>query len=325
MTPRSRVVMVASVVWIAATQVPTGTAATADPRTGQGSRAATDCRYHPNAFDEGDDERGFEQSVFPRDDLFRPPTADPTEMRFFSSFGWAEFQPDLSREEGFDHFIQSVVGLGGTAGLWTRRREQSCDGVQVNIFGGAISTFAIDPLFLVNVDYYGGLSLSLKRDELSARLRVYHQSGHLGDDFLFENPGFPQEELSLEAVDVLGSVTGSWWRLYAGPGVVVRAKPTDLGRGMVRAGAEIRPERLELPIPSSRVTWAPVAATDLLSHQARDWGVTWSSKAGIAITTARHDRHLRFLVTFLDGYMPYGVFFDAHETTQLGLEAQFVY
>lgn len=286
---------------------------------------AEDCRYDRIAPQPEEKPNAFQHRAFPRDDVFRPLTADPLEMRFFGNFGWAEFEPGLGDSPDLDRTIYSLVGLGGKTGVWSYRETGSCDGIQLNIFGGAISMFALDPLILANIDYRGGIALTASRKPFAARLRLYHQSSHLGDDFLFEHPEFSERSLSFEAADLVGSITGGWWRLYGGPGALLRIDPADLGRLTMRAGIEIRPERLAFPGFGEGSMWTPVAATDVLSHQGRDWGATWSTKAGLALAGLEHRRRVRVLATLLYGYIPYGSFFDETQTAQAGLEAKFVY
>lgn len=284
-----------------------------------------DCRYSRRVATTVDTAEGFEHIGFPRDDVFRPLLAAPLEPRFSGTFGWAVFDPDLSRSNGFSHFIAAFVGLAGSAGFWSWRNWQTCDGIQINMFGGAFSQFALNPLYLLNVDYHGGLSATGSWGTFSARLRIYHQSSHLGDDFLLENPDFSAQNLSFEAADLVGSLFGSWWRIYAGGGWLLRVDPADLGRASFQLGAELRSEVWERPAPLPTMLWAPVMGTDLVSHQARNWGVTWNTKAGVELVGQQYRRRFRLVATYLFGFSPYGYFFREHQVSSPGLEVHFVY
>lgn len=288
-----------------------------------------DCRYSPRDLPtktpRGDLARSFEHLGFPRDDVFRPLLAAPTEPRFSGTFGWASYEPELSRGNGLSNFISIFVGLAGSAGLWTFRDRRFCDGVQLNIFGGAFSQFALNPLHLLNIDYQGGLAVTGSRGDFSARLRVYHQSSHLGDDFLIANPDFSTQTMSFEALDFVAAMVGSWWRIYAGGGWYVRVDPGELGRGSLRLGMELRSEVWERPAPFSNMHWAPLFGTDLLSHQARQWGLTSNTMMGAELVSQKNLRRFRVVATFLHGYTPYGYFFQDHRVTSPGLEVHFVY
>ncbi len=287
------------------------------------SQNPVDCRFVPTLTDDGDD-TDFDHLGFPRDDIFRPLLAASLEPRFYGDFGWSRFSPELSDGDIFDSFIYSLVGLGGSAGIWSWRNKRTCEGLQLNLFGSVNSLFAFNPLFLINVDYQGGVSATAKRGAFSGRLRIYHQSSHLGDDFLLEHPDFPAHDLSFETADAVASFHGDWGRLYLGGGYMLRVEPADLGRATLQAGAEFYPHNWQQAGPIPTMAWTPMAATDVLSHQARDWAVTSTTKLGVELV-GRQQRRARVLVTARHGYAPFGIFFDDHQVTSAGLEAQFIY
>ena len=57
-------------------------------------------------------------------------------------------------------------------------------------------------LSLINADYYVALPFTYINDRFSSRLRIYHQSSHLGDEFLLENSRVDRLNPSMEAVDL---------------------------------------------------------------------------------------------------------------------------
>lgn len=56
-------------------------------------------------------------------------------------------------------------------------------------------------LSLINADYYVALPFTYLSNQFSARFRVFHQSSHLGDEFLLENPRIKRLNPSMEAID----------------------------------------------------------------------------------------------------------------------------
>lgn len=56
-------------------------------------------------------------------------------------------------------------------------------------------------LSLINADYYVALPLTYIKDKLSARLRFFHESSHLGDEFLLETK-IKRVNPSMEGVDI---------------------------------------------------------------------------------------------------------------------------
>ncbi len=91
----------------------------------------------------------------------------------------------------------------------------------MSLLGGVFSQYNLDTPSddLINADYLVGPMLTLRRGRVSARLRLYHQSSHLGDEFILNKPGVDRINLSFEPFDGLVALTGRWWRLYVGGGL----------------------------------------------------------------------------------------------------------
>ena len=58
---------------------------------------------------------------------------------------------------------------------------------------------------LINADYFVGPILGYRHGDFSMLFRVYHQSSHLGDNYLYNNPGARHFELTYEKPDLLFS------------------------------------------------------------------------------------------------------------------------
>src|SRR5690606_23593515 len=112
-----------------------------------------------------------------------------------------------------------VVSAGGVFPLLERR--DACRAVQVALLGGVFSQFNLDAPSqeLVNSDFVVGFEATHRRGVVSARLRVYHQSSHLGDEFLLRNPEITRFDFGFQAVDGLLSLERGPWRAYGGAGV----------------------------------------------------------------------------------------------------------
>ena len=302
-------------------------AADAD-RTSTPRQGPFDCRYttHPVETDHAES-TGRRTTIFPPGDLFRPLLADRKEPRFYGGFHWVELNSPLADETDRRRFVSGIASTGETFGLWTRRTTDSCDGIQLNIYGAVFSQFRFDPVAMLNADYQIGFPLSLRRGPFSARVRLYHQSSHLGDQFLLENPAFERINLRYEGLDVLLSLDSTWWRIYAGAGVLLNVEPAELDRLVAQAGAELRLDDWAWTPFSPSVRWIPVAAVDVTSYQTRRWGPTISAMAGTELTTSHRDEHriqrVRLLVGLLYGYLPFGQFFDDRRLTSLGVETHF--
>ncbi|HYM89645.1 MAG TPA: DUF1207 domain-containing protein, partial [Nitrospiraceae bacterium] len=167
----------------------------ADPVSGD--RLDVDCRFNPNSVSHPEQEKTvWENVLLPDGDVFRPLMADPKQPQTF-----ATIQQTQVLESKTSNSIGSVA-LGENFGLWSRRKEGSCDGTQVGLLMGAFSQFNLfGPTELINTDFVIGVPVSWRSELVSARVRLYHQSSHLGDQFLLSRPGFNATELSFEEID----------------------------------------------------------------------------------------------------------------------------
>lgn len=297
-----RLLPVAAVLLLAAPAVARGEA---------GDRRADghDCRYL--ATEDRPAARGagpFAGTPFPEDDLFRPLLADPKQPQFFASYQHVRF-----RDVGTS--IDAVfVGFGENFGLWALRQPTGCDGLQLGLSGGVFAQFNLDsPSFdLINADYVVGLPVTLRRGLVSARLRIYHQSSHVGDEFLLDNPGFNRVNLSFEELEGLVSVEHRWGRLYGGGGYLVHREPS-LDRGKLQWGLELRGPRWPSPVlrrALGEVLVTPVFGADFKAFDELGWTVNTSLAGGLEWSGPRTARRLRLLVTYLRGFNPYGQFFN---------------
>lgn len=273
-----------------------------------------DCRY-ARASSPGTE--GVQQALLPEDDLFRPLLADLKEPRFYGYARRVRFRTDPVPSGGREVITAGVVGLGTTMGLWSRRRIGTCDGVQVGLQAGVFSQFNLSSpqKDLINSDFVVGIPLTLRQGGYSARLRLFHQSSHLGDEFLLNNPEVGRQDLSFEAVDALGSVAGAHWRAYAGGGYRFRTE-LDIDPASLQWGFEWRGE----PLAGNLV---PVFGADFQSFQEQEWAVTTSLAAGPELAIPGSNRRLRVLAVYLRGFLPFGQFFTSTRIENFGIGFQY--
>jgi hypothetical protein len=275
--------------------------------------ARDDCRYlttedRPAARGAG----RYEPGPFPPDDVFRPLLADPKQPQFFAAYQRLERRDlDVSIDAG-------SVGFGEYFGLWGYRREAGCDGLQVGVAGAVFAQFDLDAAStdLINADYLIGVPVTARRGFWSARLRAYHQSSHIGDEFLLGNPDFRRLNLSFEEVDALVSFERRWARLYAGGGALVNKEPSTLRPGKAQWGAEWRGPALRPPLRDvlekalGPLRLVPVAGADFKAFEELGWTVETSLAGGLEWSGERSARRLRLLATLFRGHNPYGQFFE---------------
>jgi hypothetical protein len=297
--------------------------ATGEPEEGGDGPAAgfeAPCRQAETADADG----RLQGEWFPGSAPFRPLIADAKEPRFVAGLGRTWFRPgELAGQNPTGNINAAYVGFGDSFGIrgW---RDARCNGLQVGIFGAVFSQFDLSSPAenLINSDFQVGIPLTWRAGRWSGRLRAYHQSSHLGDDFLLFNNHVRREVLSFEAIDALVAYSGRWWRLYGGPGVLIHSV-NDLAPLYAQAGAEMRAHFWRFGSDGSGA-FVPLAGADVFVLQERNWGPTITAKAGIEWhANDRSNRRLRMMLVFLEGFFPYSQYFDTDRMTNLGLELQF--
>lgn len=237
--------------------------------------------------------------VLPVGDVFRPLVADPKQPQFFISY--------IRMHTPAEHFSAASVGYGENFGLARWPGVEAGDGWQFNFFGGLFAQFNLDAPSsdLINADYTVGFSLTHRRGPYSARARLYHQSSHLGDEFLLSQPNVQRINLSIEATDAMASYEWDRWRVYGGAGYLIGRDPPDLKPGYAETGVEYRSPRFILNL--GRL----IAGYDLRAFQEESWKAAKSLKIGVELGEADPGRRrVRLLAEYYDGPSPFGQFFQ---------------
>jgi hypothetical protein len=176
-----------------------------------------------------------------------------------------------------------------------------------------------DTCELVNTDYFVGVPLTYAVDRWAYRLRIYHISGHLGDEFLVDHPRFlrKRKNPSYEAIDFFGSYQlSSGIRLYAGPGVVVHSDNSFKIKPLyIQYGTELRAFGRKFYF--HRLYGTPFFAMHLENWQQHHWsldstfklGYEWSKLQGVG-------RKVRIYIDYHQGFSYEGQFFN--ERTHYG-------
>ena len=262
-------------------------------------RAVIDCRY-----ERGDG--GTRQSAFPKDDVFRPLLADPKQPQFFASW-----QATRVRTNQTSANIGSV-GFGENFGFYTRR--EGCNGWQVGILAGVFAQFNLDAPSkdLINADYVVGIPFSWRSGGWSTRVRLYHQSSHVGDEFLLGRPGFNRVNLSFEELEAIVSYDNRWARLYAGGGHLIHREPDSLDRNRAQWGLELRGPTMPSPILGKALEGlliTPILGADFKSLEELKWIINTNVLGGIEWSMEGSTRRFRVLLNYYHGFAPYGQFF----------------
>ena len=257
----------------------------------------------------------------PRGDVFCPLLADPKGQRSFVS--WLRETSD----DG-DSDIGSV-GISDALGLLRWGGPRPGDGFQISLAGSVFAQFDLDKSSydLINADYIIGLPITFRRGAFSTRFRLYHQSSHLGDEFLLseDDPTFVVENISYESAELIISLDGGAFRAYGGGEYLLRRDPSELERSVLHGGVELRPARRLIRFGTvAGVRF--VAAADVKASEQQDWEPAISVRTGFEFDRPRDTdppgRRWGLLVDWYDGPSPYGQFFS-NEVRWWGLGIHF--
>jgi hypothetical protein len=267
----------------------------------------------------------IESALLPKQELFQPLLADPKQPRFFAEYQRVHFETFGVPAEGRGNEINAAfVGLGGDFGLWSRLAAGTCNGVQVNLFGGVFSTFNLDTRSddLINTDFVGGVAVTHRNGPFSTRVRVLHQSSHVGDELLLNSATIDRVNFNFEEIDALVSYERSGWRFYGGGGYLTGEDGTgELDPWKVQLGTEYYGQARSM----AGLQMRPVLGADFKAFEEQDWKLNSSLVGGLEWSNPQTDRRVRLLLTYLDGFSPYGQFFTTEQIRNVGLEMQFVF
>lgn len=252
---------------------------------------------------------------------FDEPIADPRWPRTAAS--WQEYRGSM--------FVESVATVSAGATLAILRQpvvESDGDlsrpawefGVQGAIFGSFEPLSDSQDLF--NSDWIFGFYAAAHRDQVSGIIRLWHESSHLGDEFLLSEPDVERVNFMFESLSGLASWEPvPWLRLYGGGGWIIDPFPNSYGDFFVQYGAELRSTRSFL--------WEyarPFVALDIQHYDATEWQADLSIKGGLELRNPQEVDGLamRLLLELYSGRNHNGQFFaEDVEYAGVGLQIDF--
>jgi len=256
--------------------------------------------------------------TFPEGDVFETVLADPKQPQSFVSF--RRFHSSQVLDSPSRTITMASVGYGGIFGLYRVPTRNGKGAFQVGMDGALFAQFNMDAPShdLINADYTVGIPLTFRYEKFSMRFRLYHQSSHLGDEYLLRyHP--KRVNLSYEAFSLLLARDLGQFRLYGGGEYRLDRDPSTLSPGMAEWGLEYRDR--EPLFGSGRL----LAGLDVKNDQANNWNPSASLKAGLEFGSPNpRRRHLRIFLVGYDGYSPYGQFYK-EKVQYYGFEVDFAF
>ena len=245
--------------------------------------------------------RASDAALFPlSDELFHRLLADPrqaqTGVRYY-------------RQGGSD---SADVALGNTWGLlrWSDVAGSGWD-MQWNVEGMGYSRFHVSGSVneFQTIDFFANLPLEARRGKWSGRMTLFHQSSHLGDDYI-RRTGDTGFRYSTEGLRLVGSYDAyEQLRLYAGGTAFLHSIPAG-SDGALQLGFEARTKNLGWI--DGRECWA-YFAQDMASKGRIGWNVDSNTELGLRLGLPHVVRATRVHIGYYAGHSQFGQFFARKE------------
>jgi hypothetical protein len=244
--------------------------------------------------------------LLPDDQSFCALVADPKEPSTFISYLRGRFRT-LDDPSGPVTNI-ATIGVGDTFGLIRFGGPAAGEGFQLDAIGAIFAQFDVSApsTDLINTDYIIGMPLTFRRSGFSLRTKLYHQSSHLGDEYLLRDTGIERENLSFESFEVLASIEIGPFRAYGGGEHLFRRAPETVAAKVWHGGFELR--------SGANARAQLIGGIDLKAPENHNWSPATSARLGIAVRRTGAEGHpgrlINFVLELYEGPSPYGQFFQ---------------
>ncbi len=254
-----------------------------------------------------------EVNVFlPRDLLFHSLLADPRWPHFSASY--QQHSKNNLEKVGSATFGETF-SIYRFSGPWNSQMEV---GLQAGVF--SIFDLDSDSNDLVNADYVVAIPLSFKKNNFSAMSKIFHQSSHLGDEFVLRGNTGERINSTYEGLDTIHSYNFPLgFRLYGGGGYLFDRTPSELDPWIAQGG-------VEFVSPAAWMNGAlrPIAAVDIQSREANDWDTDVSLRMGVQLENPDFlSRKLKIMFEYYKGSSPNGQFYMRDEEEYFGIGLHF--
>jgi hypothetical protein len=235
--------------------------------------------------------------------VFRPLVADPHEPQLGGSLRAGDFN-----QRG----LEAVASIGSTFGLFGFTAQRGRTNIQIGGSGGVFARFDLHARGnIVTEDYEIALPVFITSGRFGTRVRIFHRSAHIGDEYAVVHPDFVRFDLSYEALEAILAESFGPARFYLGGDYQVHNATAPIEPGTLRGGADFL-SRSEFGSGSLRARW--VLGADFQASRDLNWSVSKSGVGGIQITRAQSSSpSLRILVELFSGPTAVGQFYGKSE------------
>jgi len=209
-------------------------------------------------------------------------------------------------------FDRADISLGNTWGLVRWHSGEEDDWVfQLNVEGMGFSRFHVTGGVneFETVDFFLNLPVELRKNLFSARFMLFHQSSHLGDDFI-RRTGSTGFRYSIEGVRLTTSFDlHDFVRVYGGGMKILHDVPGSQ-KGELQWGFEVRgPSFTSVPEHESYI----YLGQDFKSRGKNEWNINSNTELGLRVGSPGAVRAFRIHLGYFNGHSQYSQFFLQRE------------
>lgn len=242
--------------------------------------------------------------------LFKPLIANPRDPVYSIAYRWGDY---VIAEN------QIAISLGDIFPIY-RFFDVFGGDMQIDIAACMWADFNMEPEVhpngewaeLVTTDYILAIPITYAHGIYSFRLRAYHISSHLGDEYLVNQPDVIRTNPSFEAIDLFCSIqVKDALRVYFGPGFIVNSDQSyPMKVFYAEYGFEFRPFSHKYEHP--RLYGHPFFALDCQNWEVNNWRPSLTLQLGYEWSKLqRAGRSVRMYIEYHNGYSEGQFFYES--------------
>lgn len=253
--------------------------------------------------------------LFPNKVLFKPLLLDPIEAQSYGYF--TRKRTERHSDRGL--YAPFSFGFHKPIYQWSETKQLNMDAsvfTQFDMFGDNGKFHR----YMRNADYKISLSYSWQKKHWQFRLRGFHISSHLGDDYLLQNGlgVYKNNPVNYEQIDLIASYRQTNWRYYGGVGYGIRPN-FRVGDERKRLAFQIGAV-YEKPLKNPNQSFILGMDNRILEQNKFYPGTKLAS--GIGFHLPNNDKTFYLLLELYNGHTPYGKF-EAQKCRWIGLGFNF--
>jgi len=247
--------------------------------------------------------------ILPPQNIYDAPIADPRWPKFSMGISH-DFKNNFGDTLWVFSFGEDIglIKFGDTKNLYEF-------GIQAGAFG--IMDIDTSPSRLINTDYFVALEVSHAHNNFQHLWQIFHQSSHVGDEYLLSQDGLGLTRINLSYEEFkyfLRYKPSPYFSPYVTAGYIVHVDPNHIDRWVFSAGLDLYSRRISF---NNSMRW--IAGAYANSWQENNYSPTVTIRAGLQYERLKYcNRFLQLLIQYQFGKSQNGQFYSK-KINQVGL------